>query len=266
MPLRTRQVTPKPGPGSGPGSTPAAPGCRDQVEVVDFLGGAGRYIRLKTRNHCAALGAHDQGRESPCRHPNDQAIRFTAEVNIRPGNNITIQFIQNLVKYDGVLTNSSPPHNPLRFFKPGCDGTLLDMFQQDTPQPPAYLPYYRSTPSPSGTRLTIRAHDAPRLSGITVDHPDGTSTMQIDATYGYEMYLGCTIGDRKETFQTLGMLAWGVRFAGNLVYSPPWPVDPPERHLLSNNWAGAAYRFDLDESTAKKFGRPTVSAQSRFRR
>ena len=183
--------------------------------------------------------------------PTTQAIRFTAEVNIRPGHNITIQFIQNLVKYDGVLTNSSPPHNPLRFFKPGCDGTLLDMFQQATPQPSAYLPYYRSTPSPSGTRLTIRAHDAPKLSGITVDHPDGTSTMQIDATYGYEMYLGCTIGDRKETFQTLGMLAWGVRFAGNLVYSPPWPVDPPERHLLSNNWAGAAYRFDLDESTAK---------------
>ena len=145
--------------------------------------------------------------------PTTQAIRFTAEVNIRPGNNITIQFIQNLVKYDGVLTNSSPPHNPLRFFKPGCDGTLLDMFQQDTPQPPAYLPYYRSTSSPSATRLTIRAHDAPKLSGITVDHPDGTSTTQIDATYGYEMYLGCTIGNRKETFQTLWMLAWGVRFA-----------------------------------------------------
>jgi hypothetical protein len=159
------------------------------------------------------------------------------------------------------LFNQPPPHDQLRLADPAaCHLPLVDIFRTDL----LPSPYYRLTLlEEAGERTRLAMVDTPSLQGIVVVHADGLRLVRLDATFGYSTYLGCVVDGNPDNFETMERIDWQVRFMGDVAFAPPWPVDPPERHLLAPTWADVPYRFDLFEAGAGIVASARIATEAR---
>jgi hypothetical protein len=128
-------------------ATPAAPGCRDQVEVELFRAVPDPGIVVSIDSDSSAAGTQPRWGLSV----RSEGMRFEARAYITSGllrpEQIRLHFIQNVTQFMGSLQARAPRASPsdpivekaldLKPLRSDCGLPLLDMYRDEAPPPAA---------------------------------------------------------------------------------------------------------------------------------